>query len=255
MKRYFAIIAAAALLLTGCQSNNVSSLSEESSNAASSAEQTSVPDDTSAESTTAEPAVSSEQPASDAQTAETAESTDSTAFRPGVWRGSNEYFIFHSDSEGATSDFEIGTGVAFECEYGDENIVFHMASSDNNTIAVPSDITEDSVTLTWEDGTEERFVFVSSDDEGFKFYSNGELEQIARRYFKANNPDVPDPELAEVKTNDDGYATVQLYDMEDGNVMTSAWYMLNRVTLTGSDGMTGSAVNMSDFAGEGTTEE
>ena len=248
------MIAAAALLLTGCQADKASSSVDESSGVASSVDQTT--SDTSAESTTAaEPDVTPAQPTAEAQNPESSESDDETVFRSGVWRGSNEYFLFYADGTGGvTRDFENGIGVPFEYEYGEESITFHMAASDNNTIAVPSDITEDSVTITWEDGTAEKFVYVSEDEEGFQFYSNEELEPIARRYFQANNPDSKAPELADVQTNDDGYATIQLYDQEGDNINTMAWYMINRVTLTGSDGMTGSAVNMSGFAEEETAE-
>ncbi len=255
MKKYIAMIAAAALLLTGCQSNQPSTSSVEDSSSAPTVEQNTAAVDTSEESTpAAESDITSVQPTTEVQTTETSTEADSAVFRTGVWRGTSGYFLFRSASEGATLDFEIGTGVPFDYEYGDGNIVFHMGSADNNTIAVPSDITDDSVTLTWEDGTAENFVFVSSDAEGFRFYCNEELEKIARRYFQENNPDAQAPELADVKSNDDGYAVVQLYDMDGDNVITSAWYMINRVTLTGSDGMTGSAVNMSGFAEVGTAE-
>lgn len=257
MKRYFAMIAAAALLLTGCQSDKVSSQAEESSGAASSVEQTTVPADTSAESTpTEEPAVSSAQPAAEAPTLEASTNADAPVFKPGAWRGSNEYFLFYADGTGgATRDFEYGIGVPFEYEYGDGNIVFHMGSTDNNTAAVPSDISEESVTLTWEDGTEEKFVFVSDDAEGFNFYSNEELGQIAMRYYKANNPGDYAPANIAVQNSDDGYVTIQLYDSLDDHNSTSAWYMINRVTLTGSDSMTGSAVIMSDYAVAAETAE
>ena len=49
MKRYFALLAAAALLLTGCQSDKVSSPAEESSGAASAVEQETSHADTSSE--------------------------------------------------------------------------------------------------------------------------------------------------------------------------------------------------------------
>ena len=248
MKRYFALIAAAALLLTGCQSGKESSVTEDSSSTTSSVEQTTSSDDTSTESTpVSEPDVIT----SEAQTAETSAGTDSVAFQTGVWRGNSAYFLFYADGTGgATRDFENGIGVPFEYEYGDGNIVFHMGSADDNTTAALTDVTEERVTLTWEDGTEEDFRFVSSDPDGFQFYSNEELEPIARRFYQSNNPDARSPEFADVKTNDDGYAVVQLYDMDGENVMTAAWYMINRVTLTGSDGLTGSAVNMSGFAEE-----
>lgn len=254
MKRYFALIAAAALLLTGCQSGKTES-PEESSGVTSTAEQTAASDVTSAESAPDTQPEDPTVPTAEAQTAESPDSAESTVFRPGVWRGTSEYFLFYTDGTGgATQNFEMGIGVAFEYEYGDGNVVFHMGSSDNNTVAVPSDITEDSVTLTWEDGTVEKFEYVSDDPEGFRFYTNEELGQIALRYYMANSPEGYVPGCIDVQNNDDGYAVVQLYDVVDDHTATSAWYMLNRVTLTGSDGMTGSAVIMSDYAEEGTAE-
>mgnify|MGYP006956035060 CR=1 FL=1 len=256
MKKYLAIIAAAGMLLTGCQSDKVSSPAEESSGAASAVEQETSPADTSAENTTAEePDVTTAQPTSDSQTAQTSTSTDSLVFKPGAWRGSNEYFLFYADETGgSTRDFESGIGLPFEYEYGEENIIFHMGAADDNTIAVPSDISEESVTLTWEDGTEENFVFISSDADGFHFYSNGELVQIAQRYYKANSPEGYVPGMAGTQNNDDGTVTIQLYDSLEDHNSTSAWYTIDRVALTGTDDMTGSAVNMSDYAEAGTAE-
>lgn len=255
MKRYFALIAAAALLLTGCQSGKTAS-TEENSSVTSAAEQTTASNDTSAESASdIEPDVSAAQPSAEAQTEESSASAGSTIFSPGVWCSSSGYFMFYADGTGGTTmSFENGTGVAFEYEYSDGNVVFHMGSADNSTVAVPSDITEDGVTLTWEDGTSEEFEYVSGDTEGFRFYTNEELEQIARRYFQANDPDAQAPGFADVQNNDGGYAVVQLYDKDGDTVITVAWYMLNRVTLTGSDGLTGSAVIMSDYAEAGTAE-
>lgn len=254
MKRYFALIAAAALLLTGCQSGKTES-PEESSGVTSTAEQTAASDVTSAESAPDTEPEDPTVPTAEAQTVESPDSAESTVFRTGVWRGTSEYFLFYADGTGgATRDFEKGIGVAFEYEYGDGNVVFHMGSSDDNTVAVPSDITEDSVTLTWEDGTAEEFSCVSDDPEGFRFYTNEELELIARRYYKANNPEGYVPSFIAVQNNDDGYVTIQLYDQVDGHNSTSGWYMINRVTLTGSDGLTGSAVIMSDYAEEATAE-
>ena len=225
MKRYFALLAAAALLLTGCQSDKASSPAEEISTAAPSAEQTTSPADTSAETTPAEePAVTTAQPTAEASTPE-----DST-------------------------NAEYGIGVPFEYEYGDGNIVFHMGAADNNTIAVPSDIAEDSVTLTWEDGTAENFVFVSDNAENFHFYTNEELVQIAQRYYKANSPEGYVPGMAGTQNNDDGTVTIQLYDSLEDHNSTSAWYTIDRVNLTGTDDMTGSAVIMSDYAEAGTAE-
>ena len=105
-----------------------------------------------------------------------------------------------------------------------------------------------------EDGTEENFVFVSSDADGFHFYSNGELVQIAQRYYKANSTEGYVPGMAGTQNNDDGTVTIQLYDSLEDHNSTSAWYTIDRVTLTGTDDMTGSTVNMSDYAEAGTAE-
>lgn len=256
MKRYFALLAAAALLLTGCQSDKASSPAEEISTAAPSAEQTTAPADTSAETTPAEEsAVTTAQPTAEASTPEDSTNADAPVFKPGAWRGNSEYILFYSDGTGgATCDFEYGIGVPFEYEYGDGNIVFHMGAADNNTIAVPSDIAEDSVTLTWEDGTAENFVFVSDNAENFHFYTNEELVQIAQRYYKANSPEGYVPGMAGTQNNDDGTVTIQLYDSLEDHNSTSAWYTIDRVNLTGTDDMTGSAVIMSDYAEAGTAE-
>lgn len=81
MKRYFALIAAAALLLTGCQSGKTDS-PEESSGVTSTAEQTAASDVTSAESAPDTQPEDPTVPTAEAQTAESPDSAESTVFRP-----------------------------------------------------------------------------------------------------------------------------------------------------------------------------
>ena len=146
------------------------------------------------------PAVSSSSAESTTEKeSETAPSQDFSAvsFKTGTWYGDSIYH-FKGDSSGATLDFELGIGVAFEYEQaGDGEYVFHMGAADDNTPAsvVFSDDGTEAV-ITWGDGTSETLTYVSeeflepeSDSEKTIYFTPGTWDGNCRYFFYAETDD------------------------------------------------------------------
>lgn len=122
-----------------------------------------------------------------------------------------------------------------------------MGAADNNSVFALSDVSEDSFTLTTDDGQTDTLVYIcEGDDNTFRFYTDEELQQIALNYYQALTGYAP--QYSGVKSNNDGTATIQLFDQVDDHNSTSAWYTIDRVTLKGTDDMLNEEVDMSEFA-------
>ncbi|MGN1341545.1 MAG: hypothetical protein ACI4WS_14735 [Oscillospiraceae bacterium] len=175
-------------------------------------------------------------------------------FKPGTWRGETQYFFFDEDGmSGSTLSFDIGIGVGFRYEVMSRSEGFvnmHMGAEDNIEGVVISDKTEDSFTITWEDGSSEKFVYASPlTASEFVFYTDEQIVQIAQNYYQANNGGYT-PGSAGTKSNEDGTVTIQLYDSFDDHNSTAAWYTIDRVTLKGTDDIMGTEVDMSGYAAQ-----
>lgn len=248
-----AVLIAAVVLCTGCQSREANSDGAAASTAATESTTTSAtPESTAAESAEA----AAEQSTADAAgTAETAEPVSAEVseylFKQGVWRGSTEYYFFGEEGSGQYLAFDTGIGLAFRVEpYSEKDgtVTFHIAEEENNTVFTVTDISEESVTMIAEDGTSDTLVYVGEGDAStFVFYTNDQVGQIALQYYTAQTGYTPS--LYGTQSNTDGTVTVQLYDQaEDGHNSTAAWYTVDRVTLTGTDDTTGEEVDMSAYA-------
>ena len=143
--------------------------------------------------------------------------------------------------------FENGTGVAFEYETNpDGSTTFHMGAADNSINSEAVNNPDGTMSIEWSDGRTELFTPVNANAEEFTFYTNQELQYIALAYYGAQTGYYP--QHSGVQSNDDGTASIQLYDiMEDYN-STSAWYTIDRVTLTGTDDISGDTVDMTAYA-------
>ena len=174
-------------------------------------------------------------------------------FKPGTWNCDNEsYYFFNEDgASGDTLTFDKGIGVGFQYEVMSRSEGFvnmHMGAVDNSEGVVITDKTEDSFTLIWENGRSQNFMYVSplGYDE-FKFYTDEQLQQIALKYYQANN-DGYTPQYAGIQSNDDGTATIRLYDSLSDHNTTLAWYTVDRVVLKGTDDITGAEIDLSGYA-------
>ena len=226
MKKRTAMILAAVLLCTGCQNGNT-----ENSSVTSTAEATSSQTETDPAAATSELPTEEEQPVTAEQTDEPVivPGSAKTVFKPGVWRGEDSYFFFHEDNSGQLLSFENGMGVGFQVEQpaDDGTVTFHMGAAD--------------------DGQTDTLVYVGEgDDNTFRFYTDEELQQIALNYYQAQTGYAP--QYSGIKSNNDGTATIQLFDQVDDHNSTSAWYTIDRVTLKGTEDMLNEEVDMSEFA-------
>lgn len=245
------ILLSAVLLCTGCQSKQNETASQPSDTSSAESTVTSAVTSSATSASTAEtlPEETREAAETSSATAEpTAESQSEYLFKPGVWRGEDSYFFFHEDGSGQLLTFEYGIGVGFQMEpFTGDSVTFHMGAADNNTVFGVSDVTGESVTLTTDDGTNDTLVYVcEGDSETFSFYSNEEAQTLALSFYQAQTGYTP--QYAAVQNNADGTLTIQLYDEVDGHNSTSAWYTVDRVTLVGTDDMTGETVDLKTAA-------
>ena len=245
------ILLSAVLLCTGCQSKQNETASQPSDTSSAESTVTSAVTSSVTSASTAEtlPEETREATETGSVTAEpTAESQSEYLFKPGVWRGEDSYFFFHEDGSGQLLTFEYGIGVGFQMEpFTGDSLTFHMGAADNNTVFGVSDVTGESVTLTTDDGTTDTLVYVvGADPETFTFYSNEEARTLALSFYQAQTGYAP--QYAGVQNNADGTLTIQLYDEVDGHNSTSAWYTVDRVTLVGTDDMTGETVDLKTAA-------
>lgn len=245
------ILLSAVLLCTGCQSKQNETASQPSDTSSAESTVTSAVTSSATSASTAEtlPEDTGEATETSSATAEpTAEIQSEYLFKPGVWRGEDSYFFFHEDGSGQLLTFEYGIGVGFQMEpFTGDSVTFHMGAADNNTVFGVSDVTGESVTLTTDDGTNDTLVYVvGADPETFSFYSNEEAQTLALSFYQAQTGYTP--QYAAVQNNADGTLTIQLYDEVDGHNSTSAWYTVDRVTLVGTDDMTGDTVDLKTAA-------
>ncbi|MBR5089179.1 MAG: hypothetical protein IK093_07110, partial [Ruminiclostridium sp.] len=96
-----------------------------------------------------------------------------TIFKKGVWTATlngeiESYFVFYDEANGSIINPDLQTGLPFVCEQNGTEILFHIASADDNTTAT-FNISDNTGTFTYADGTVETYVFdsVSEDPEGF----------------------------------------------------------------------------------------
>ena len=147
--------------------------------------------------------------------------------------------------------FEKGIGVGFQYEVMSRSkgfLNFHMGAADNSEGVVITDISEDSFTLIWESGLNQNFTYVSpqSADE-FKFYTDGQLYDVVLKYYQEDNNNYK-PQYSGVQHNYDGTATVHLLDVSGDRSYTAALCTLDRVTLKGTDDLTGAEIDLSGYA-------
>lgn len=254
MRKSTAILAAAAILMcAGCQANAPAESSAGEIYGTSQAVTESTESTTGTSGTAESPAVTAAQTAeSAAEPEQSVESAPKAHFdisdKSMIWRGADCYYEFYPDGKGGcTMSFENGTGVGFEYEQNaDGSTTFHMGAVDCLVNSVCTSNPDGTLSVEWEDGRQETFVPVSAGGDDFSFFTNEELEYVALAYYGAQTGYYP--QFAGVKSNDDGTASIQLYDLVEDHNSTSAWYTIDRVTLAGTDDLTGEAVDMSDFA-------
>lgn len=259
MRKFTALMIVSAIVMcTGCRANTSEGAGGLINTSASAADTSTAPAETE-KTPTAEPEKTST--AEENSTAEgnstlsgsgTSEKTPDGHFDIGthsaIWRGADSYYVFYPDGTGGcTMSFENGTGVAFEYETNpDGSTTFHMGAADNSINSEAVNNPDGTMSIEWSDGRTELFTPVNANVEEFTFYTNQELQYIALAYYGAQTGYYP--QHSGVQSNDDGTASIQLYDIMEDHNSTSAWYTIDRVTLTGTDDISGDTVDMTAYA-------
>ena len=192
----------------------------------------------------------SAQPPADSENATTETPSDSSnedaVFTSGTWLsdGGQYYFFDEGGTTGRTASVEDGTGIGFTYSMSGTEATFSMGAADNaSSCTVSRD--GDTVTLAWADGTTEHLTYVSEQgSDTFQFYSNQELADLALNFYQENNQDSQNLASA-AQTNEDGSVSIQVYENLGDHNSTAAWYTVDRMTATGTDG----AGNAVDLAG------
>lgn len=140
--------------------------------------------------------------ASDSETGSAGENSDSTTdvttaepaitFGKGVWESVDRIFTFYDDKSGNVLEKNTMTGVAFDYESDSNGLVFHLGSADTNVYTTAVAENENTILLTWEDGTAETLRYISgrefsglragtwkSDSNTYTFYSETDGNMVS----------------------------------------------------------------------------
>lgn len=178
----------------------------------------------------------------------------------GVWLaqtdvGYSNYYYFNSEEQnGSYRSLDYGLGMDFNYEGSGDELVFLMGDDAEAQSAVIEHAEGDSFTLLWENNLPETLEFISEGTlEDFHFYSNDALTRLATAHYvrSGNEP----TSLAASITNEDNTVTVQLYDNLGDHNSTSAWYILDRFTATGTDLMNGMEIDLLEHLNPPAKEE
>lgn len=89
--------------------------------------------------------------------------------RAGVWKSDTNTYTFYNESSGSVVDNEYGMGVPFEFEPDNGGLLFHLGNASDDSPATVNAIDENTVELTWLDGTSETLTYAPvTDFDGFK---------------------------------------------------------------------------------------
>lgn len=145
-KSRFLSAALALVLLTGCQSAAPSQSSDAPQNANTSQ--------------TTDPSQIADAPQIPGPPAETGD--DSVQFTVGTYLCGDTYFSFYLDGvSGSTTQKGNGQGLGFTYEVEGEQVIFHMGSMEDSTVATVTAVDEETFDVKWADGRQETMSFVS----------------------------------------------------------------------------------------------
>ncbi len=183
-------------------------------------------------------------------------------FKQGTWFSYNKdecrYYFFNDDQNNNTRlSVKSATGSAFLYEISDgaddahKTAVFHINTTNNNTKAEIIINDPENISIIWEDKTEEKLTYISSDGmQQFMFYTDEELSSMGLNYYMRNMGKKDKNNTADARTNEDGSVTVRVYkNSNDGQQLVLAWYIVDRLTAAGEqsdDGLikNGNAVDL-----------
>ncbi len=254
MKRLLPLLLAAALLNTGCSSDEMSQgvVSDEESNVSVVIETIETDEASAPAAAPATDDAASEEvtdPTQETEAAETEE--DKLVFPAGTWilyevQDSDLIHIgycFTNDDgvSGNTLMFEDGEGYSFEYEIGINEI---FVTVDGQNVTVP--IVGGDISYTMLDipdcGRVDMVYFSEATQADIpEFYSNEELGLMAQQYYTVLHNYTP--QCVGTETNLDGTVTIQLYDSFEDHNSTCAWYTVDRWSTEGRDYITDEEIN------------
>ena len=179
---------------------------------------------------------------------------DDPAFKAGIWTAringiEDAYFYFNAgEMSGQRISLYSGMGVGFDYEREiPEKAVFNFGASDVTDDCAVTVTGENHMSLAFADAVYEMEYL--TDDMDYKWYSNEELEQMALKYYAANN-DGYIPGCCGSAINEDGLVSIQLYDRLEDHNSTAAWYTIDRHTAAGKEDALEGTVDLSPFAAD-----
>ncbi len=257
MKRLLPLLLTAAVIATGCTSDEISSdiVTKESdtSEVVIDTVETNEAMAPAAGPATEEAAHTTEAPSTEEVTAEpSAPEEDKTVFEAGTWtlyeitaideRIPIGYCFMNDDGmSGENLLFEDGTGYRFEYEIGINEI---RVTVDGENVTVPIAGGDPSyVMLDIPDCGRVDMVYFSDATKADipEFYSNEQLGLMAQEYYAILNDHTPS--CIGTSTNADGTVTIHLFDSFEDHNATSAWYTVDRWSTVGTDDIMGDEVN------------
>ncbi len=168
------------------------------------------------------------------KTGAAAEESNLSLIKNGVWWSSetygDTYYIFKEDGTGSLLSQDMGNGVAYNYKFVDNSCTFEMGAVGASITADLSVISENECELKWQEtGDTEKLTYYGP-TESFDFYSNVELQEMARTWF-ADKKGLAAADI-DVKIDQDKSIAIHLSYL--GKDRTPGDYQLNIDRFTGT---------------------
>lgn len=244
MKKTLIAVTLMSLLLTGCANSDKQS-SIASDEVSTSAPETGDPVESTPEES--DPVkIDPEESTPEESTPEESIPEEKKLFVAGLWSATlNDipigYYTMYPEGGGATTEFDMGIGVAFEYEIGENEVTFFYGAPDAPTHYTVQGGDLSAVDLLSETGDTLILRHISDDTE-ISFNTNEDLAKFASGYYCTVHGEIPP--CATAVTNPDGTVTIQLYEDMTDHRATWAWYTVDRNTGEGTDDIEGDAIDI-----------
>ncbi|MBO6232050.1 MAG: hypothetical protein J6O50_15935 [Ruminiclostridium sp.] len=183
-----------------------------------------------------------------AETTAPAEEKSEHSFRKGVWLAKSADdseedetggFYWYIDDEGARfRDRATGVGGRIVYELNGDEGVFYSGENPGEGTASPFTVSGngDTLRITYKGGGHVTTLqYITDDTDGFRFYTEDELAEMALAYYAAGH-DGQVPTGVAAGSEDDNTVLIQLYDNDSYSLnATCAWYFVDRFTAKGRD--------------------
>ena len=173
-----------------------------------------------------------------------------TLFTEGVWKGtSDSYDVFYEfRDDGSIILSSTADKSRYEASYTLEGNTFIYKQQHNERPASIRWSGPYTAFLEWEDGRSETLMYQinSTTLDEFNYFSNDELEELARRYYASLHGFTPEFARS-VFSPEDTSVSIYVYDYKDSNPDTHDVYTVSRETAVGVN-ITGEPVDLNEVA-------